>query len=121
MTLSSEELKKIESRNNKRKELRLEVSQGHWIYESFAFIEPDTGIPTERSCILVRRRSWFQNLLDKYGSNFLDVGSADGDFDKALQPAKDGFYIEAALNDPIEDDIDKLISEVHRLRKEIAQ
>ncbi|MBI4517000.1 MAG: hypothetical protein HY699_14420 [Deltaproteobacteria bacterium] len=119
MPLSREEILDIEARNETRKALRAEVSKGSWAYDSFAWIEADTRPYKERSCILIRRRSWFDNLLRKHGSVFLDEGTTGGSRKHALQPARDGLYLETALNDPIEDDIAKLLSEVRQLRSDL--
>jgi len=119
MPISPEEFLDIEARNENRRSLRAEVSKGSWTYDSFAWIEADTAPYKERSCILVRRRSWFDKLLRKHGTGFLDVGTTEGSQKHALQPAHDGLYIEAILNDPIEDDIAKLLSEVRRLRHDL--
>ena len=116
MPLSREELLDIESRNENRKPLRADVSKGDWIYDSFAWIEVETKPYKERSCILVRRRSWYDKLLRKHGAGFLDEGITEGSQKHALQPARDGLYIKAVLNDPIEDDIAKLVEEIRRLR-----
>jgi len=115
MALSREELLEIEARHESRKELRANMSKGTWIYDSFAFIEVDTRPSKERSCILVRRRSWFDELARKYGNSVLDEGTTEGSQEHGLQPAHDGLYVTAVLNDPIEDDIAKLLSEVRRL------
>lgn len=119
MPLSREELLDIEARNENRRALRADVSKGSWIYESFAWIEADTTPYKERSCVLVRRRSWFDKLLRKHGTGLLDEGTTEGSRKHVLQPAHDGLYVEAALNDPIEDDIAKLLSEVRRLRDDL--
>ena len=119
MPLSPEELLDIEAKNERRRALRADVSKGSWTYDSFAWIEADTRPYKERSCILVRRRSWFDKLLRKHGTGFLDQGTTEGSRKHALQPAHDGLYVEAALNDSIEDDIAKLLSEVRRLRGDL--
>ena len=119
MGLSREEILDIEARNETRKTLRADVSKASWTYDSFAWIEANTKPYKERSCILVRRRSWFDNLLRKYGTVFLDEGTTEGSRKHALQPAHDGLYIEAALNDPIEDDIAKLLTEVRQFRSDL--
>lgn len=119
MPLSREEILDIEARNETRKALRADVSKSSWAYDSFAWIEADTKPYKERSCILVRRRGWFDNLLRKYGTGFLDEGTTEGSRKHALQPAHDGLYIEAALNDPLEDDIAKLLSEVRQFRSDL--
>jgi hypothetical protein len=119
MGLSREEILDIEARNETRKTLRADVSKASWVYDSFAWVEADTKPYKERSCILVRRRSWFDKLLRKYGTGFLDEGATEGSLKHALQPAHDGLYIEAALNDPIEDDIGKLLSEVRQFRSDL--
>jgi len=111
MPLSPEELLDIESRNERRRAFRADVSKGSWTYDSFAWIEPDTRPYKERSCILVRRRSWFDKLLRKHGTGFLDQGTTEGSRKHALQPAHDGLYVEAALNDPIEEVEWRLLSE----------
>ena len=121
MPLSRKDLLDIEKRNEDRKQLRAEVSKGSWTYESFACIEADTRPYKERSFILVRRRGWFDKLLQKYGSGFLDEGTTEGSDKHALQPARDGLYVEAALNDPIEKDITKLLSEVRRLSERLTK
>jgi hypothetical protein len=120
MPLSREELLDIEVRNEKRRTLRAAVSNGAWTYDSFAWIEVDTKPYEERSCILVRRRSWFDKLLQKHGTTLLDEGTTEGSRKHTLQPAHDGLYVTAALNDPIEDDIAKLLSEVRRLRGDLS-
>ncbi len=117
--LSPKEFLEIETRNETRRELRLDVSEGAWSYDSFAWIEANTRPSEERSCVLVRRRSWFNRLSKKYGDGVLDEGTTEGSRKHAVQPAHDGLYIEAALNDPIEDDIGKLISEIRRLRDDL--
>ena len=115
MSLSREALLYMEARNEKRRVLRADVSKGPWGYESFAWIEADTTPYKEQSCILVRRRSWFHNLWQNYGTGILDEATAEGTRKYALQPAYDGLYVKAVLNDPIEDDIAKLLAEVRRL------
>jgi hypothetical protein len=115
MPLSREKLLEIEARNEKRNTLRANISKGTWIYDSFAFIEADIRPSKERSCILVRRQSWFDELVRRHGDNVLDEGTGEGSQEHVMQPAHDGSYITAVLNDPIEDDIAKLLSEVRRL------
>jgi len=119
MSLSREALLYIEARNEERRVLRADVSKGPWAYDSFAWIEADTTPYKERSCILVRRRSWFHNLRRKHGTGILDEGIAEGREKYAFQPANDGLYVEAVLNDPIEDDIARLLAEVCRLRGDL--
>lgn len=119
MPLSLKEFLEIEARNEKRKVLRAEVSKGQWDYDSFAWVEVDSRPYNERSCILIRRRSWFDKLLKKHGANFLDEGTTVGNRKHALQPARDGLYIEAALNDQIEEDVQKLLAEIRRLRSDL--
>lgn len=119
MPLSLDEFLDIEGRNEKRRALRAEVSKGRWMYESFAWIEVESRPYKERSCILLRRHSWFEKLWEKYGYEILEEGSAEGNLKHALQPARDGLYLELALNDPIEEDIMKLLSEIRRLRNDL--
>jgi len=119
MSLSSEEFIEIEKRNEKRKLLRAEVSKGRWDYESFAWLEVESKPFKERSCILIRRKSWFEKLLKDYGAEFLEKGTTEGNRKHALQPAHDGLYLEAVLNDPIEEDIIKLLAEIRRLRTDL--
>jgi hypothetical protein len=119
MTLSAEEFLNIETRNEKRKVLRAEVSEGRWDYESFAWLEVESRPIKERSCILIRRKRWFDNILKQHGPDFLDKGTTEGNLKHARQPAHDGLYLEAALNDPIEADIQKLLAEIRRLRTDL--
>jgi hypothetical protein len=109
MSLSPGEFLSIEKRNEKREVLRGGVSKGRWVYESFATLEVESRPYKERSCILLRRKSWFEKLLKKHGTDFFDKGTTDGNRKHALQPARDGLYLEAALNDPIEEDIMNLL------------
>ena len=119
MPLSPEEFLEIEARNEKRSVLRAEISKGRWDYDSFAWLEVDSRPYNEHSCILIRRRNWFDKLLKKHGADFLDTGTTAGNRKHALQPARDGLYLEAALNDLIEEDIKKLLAEIRGLRSDI--
>jgi len=119
MPLSRNEILDIEARNENRKALRAKVSKASWAYDSFAWVETDTRPSKERSCILVRSRGWFDKLLRKHGTGLLDEGTTEGSRTHALQPAHDALYLEAALNDLIEDDIAKLLSEVRQFRSDL--
>ena len=116
--LSAEEFLAIEERNKSRKKLRAKVSKGRWDYDSFAWVEVESSPRNDHTCILLRRRSWFDGLSKKYGNDVLDRGVA-GKSQSAIQPAHDAFYVEAALNDPIEEDIRKLLEEIRRLRADL--
>ncbi|MBW1767426.1 MAG: hypothetical protein JRJ65_10295 [Deltaproteobacteria bacterium] len=119
MPISVDEFHDIEIRNEERKALRPNVSKGHWKYESFAFIEVDSEPNMDRSCILVRRRSWFERLIKKYGRKILDEETAEENKNHAVQSEHDGLYIVKALNDSIEEDVAQLISEIRRLRDDL--
>ena len=119
MTLSVEDFMDIENRNNKRLALREKTSTGRWTYDSFGWLDVESRPYTERTCILLRRHSWFEKLWAKYGFAILDEGSYEGNQKHVRQPAFDALYIESTLNDPIEKDISKLLDEVRRLRKDI--
>lgn len=119
MLLSLDEFLDIEARNEKRKALHAEVSKGRWVYDSFAWLEVESRPYKERSCIIVRRYSWFEKLWKKYGYGVLDEGTTEGNLKHALQPARDGLYLEVALNDHVEEDIRKLLSEIRQLRNDI--
>lgn len=119
MSLSLEEFTEIEERNEKRRLLRTKVSKGQWIYESFAMLEVDSKAYRERSWVIIRRSSWLEKIFNKYGPDFFDKGTTDGNRKHALQPAYDGLYIKEALNDPIEVDIAKLLAEIRRLRTDL--
>ena len=122
--LTDEQLSEIESRNSNRRELRAEIPNGRWLYDSFAFIENthdwESGERVGRAdkvCILVRRRAWIDGLMNICGDSILDEGTfARGD-QKDIQPAQVGLYVEALLDGSAEQDIAELLEEVQRLRK----
>ena len=122
--LTDEELSEIKNRNSNRRELRADIPNGRWLYDSFAFIENthdwESGVRIGRSdrvCILIRRRAWIDGLMTICGDSILDEGTFVRDDQKDIQPAQVGLYVEALLDGSAEQDIAELLEEVRRLKK----
>jgi hypothetical protein len=63
----------------------------------------------ERVSIIVRPRSWLENAFTRHGRDLLDYRLFEADNYEARQSAcAAGLYIEAALNESAESDIDLL-------------
>jgi hypothetical protein len=112
--MTDEQLAAIEKRNAERRELRSQTTPGEWLYESFAFVHAgEATLPArKRLGIVVRPRTWFHSLWDKYGTGILDEGLDPKD----MQPYYDADWIAQAHTDRADDDVDHLVREVKRLR-----
>lgn len=116
MPLTAEDLKGIEERNAKRRELKKSASPGPWEYDSFGFIHQSEAVaPKKRIGILLRPMTWFRKLQDQYGANFLDRGFSQPDF---IQAYYDAEYIIEERNTSSEEDIDALLAEMRRLHRQ---
>ena len=86
------------------------------MYDSFAFIDApgdSQGLPRDRQmCIIVRPRTWLDKLWENCGrvlDQWLDS--------KDMQPYLDADYIVESHNEDVEGDVDMLIAEVRRLKR----
>jgi len=112
MPLNDEEIAAIQKRNEERKQLKQATSEGPWEYDSWAFIHQSETIPRHRRFgIAVRPMTWFDSLGKR-----IDEGLPK-DRKMVQQGYYDAEYIAKARDDGAERDIDALLDEVQRLRK----
>jgi hypothetical protein len=112
--MTDAELRGIEERNRERKKLKDTTTRGEWLYDSFAFVDTGEYLPKAKQIgILVRPRTWFEELWDQFGNDVLDRWLDH----KNLQPYYDADWIVHSHNDTVERDVDALLVEVKRLRK----
>ena len=112
MPLTESDLKAIEDRNARRRELKEATSKGPWEYDSWAYVQVSEEIPLKnRLAILIRPEEWFRAL----GSR-IDDGT-EKYMHLVKQAYADASFVIESRSDPVDEDIEVLISEVRRLSK----
>jgi hypothetical protein len=107
--MSDDELKRIKTENEQRKEYRRDMAPGKWDYDSMGFIDNGHRPRQTRTAVLVRTRDWFDRIA---------MGEGIVDFSKTatLQIMGAGQYIAEVCSTTPETDIELLLAEVRRLR-----
>jgi hypothetical protein len=114
MALTDDDLIEIQKRNQERKELKAQTTPGKWLYESFAFVDAGSDLPRDRQmCVFVRPRNWMDLAWRKYGNSFQDelIHPTEN-----LSSYHNAYWIANTHNDPVEDDVEALLAEIHRLK-----